>query len=309
LPRDPLLVVILGPTGSGKTALSLELATRFHGEIVNCDSVALYREFRIGTAKPTPEEQTRAPHHLFDVIDPTGYTTAGEYARMARNVIQGISGRGPLPVVVGGTGLYLRAMLQGLFQGPERSEELRERLRTRASERGSEHLHRILRRLDRNAAEKIHANDVPKLIRAIEVCVSARKPMTEQWKGSSDPLRGFRILRIGLDPERSQLYDRINQRVEEMFSAGLVEETSTLREKYRERVRPLTSIGYKQVVQMLNGELDRAGAITAVQQAHRNYAKRQMTWFRREPDVIWLTGFGNTPQVIQKAIVTVHGQL
>jgi tRNA dimethylallyltransferase len=308
LPRDPLLVVILGPTGSGKTALSLELATRFNGEIVNCDSVALYGEFRIGTAKPTPEEQTRVPHHLFDVIDPTGYTTAGEYARTARKVVKEIDTRGALPIVVGGTGLYLRALVQGLFRGPERSEELRQKLRTRANKRGPEHLHRILRRLDFNAAEKIHANDVPKLIRAIEVCISARRPMSEQWKAGSDPLRGFRILRVGLDPDRSQLYERVNERVKNMFSAGLVEETRELREKYGERARPLTSIGYKQVVQLLNGELDREGAIHAVQQAHRNYAKRQMTWFRREPDVVWLAGFGDSPEIIQKAIATLQQQ-
>jgi len=306
LPRDPLLVVVLGPTGSGKTALSLELASRFHGEIVNCDSVALYREFRIGTAKPTPEEQVRVPHHLLDVIDPIGYTTAGEYARMAREVIQEINGRGALPIVVGGTGLYLRALLQGLFAGPERSEELRERLRVRTKEKGHEHLHRILRRLDRNAAGKIHANDVPKLIRAIEVCITARRPISEQWKGSNDPLRGFRILRIGLDPERSQLYERINERVQKMFAAGLVEETSELREKYGEAARPLASIGYKQVVHLLNGELDRAAAIAAVQQAHRNYAKRQMTWFRREPEVIWLRDFGDRAEVISQAILFVR---
>ncbi len=296
-------MVILGPTGSGKTALSLELASRFHGEIVNCDSVALYCEFRIGTAKPTPEEQARVPHHLLDVIDPTGYTTAGEYARMAREVIQEINGRGALPIVVGGTGLYLRALLQGLFVGPERSEELRERLRARAMEKGPEHLHRILRRLDGNAAGKIHANDVPKLIRAIEVCITARRPITEQWKAGNDPLRGFRILRIGLDPDRSRLYERINERVRKMFSAGLVEEARELREKYGERARPLTSIGYKQVVQLLNGELDRAAAIRAVQQAHRNYAKRQMTWFRREPEVIWFTDFGDRAEVIAQAIL------
>jgi len=308
LSRDSLLVVVLGPTGSGKTALSLEVASRFNGEIVNCDSVALYRAFLIGTAKPTPEEQASVPHHLFDVVDPTGYTTAGEYARMGRKVIQEIHGRGALPIVVGGTGLYLRALLEGLFAGPERSEELREKLRARANGSGPERLHRILRRLDGSAAEKIHANDVPKLIRSIEVCIRARRPITEQWEAGSDPLRGFRILRIGLDPDRSQLYERINERVQKMFSAGLVEETSELREKYGERARPLTSIGYKQVVQLLNGELDHKGAIHAVQQAHRNYAKRQMTWFRREPHVVWLTGFGNSPVIVQKAIATVQEQ-
>lgn len=299
--RDPLLVAILGPTGSGKTALSLELATRFHGEIVNCDSVAIYREFRIGTAKPTVEEQARAPHHLLDEVEPTGYTTAGEYARQARKVIQEIRARGSMPVLVGGTGLYLRALLDGLFPGPERSEELRERLRARVSERGAPYLHRMLRRMDSKAAAKIHANDVPKLIRAIEVSLSAKQPMSQQWERGRDALRGFTILRIGLDPDRALLYDRINQRAEKMFEAGLVEETRHLREKYGDAARPLETIGYKQVVQLLRGELDRRQAIAAVQQAHRNYAKRQMTWFRREPEVRWIAGFGDEAGVIERA--------
>jgi tRNA dimethylallyltransferase len=309
LPRDPLLVVILGPTGSGKTALSLELATRFHGEIVNCDSVAMYREFHIGTAKPTPEEQARVPHHLLDVIEPTGYTTAGEYARMARDILRQISGRGAMPIVVGGTGLYLRALLEGLFSGPERSEELRERLRERVHERGSQHLHRLLQRMDNEAAGRIHANDVPKMIRAIEVCFAAKRPMSEQWKSGRDPLEGFRILRIGLDPHRADLYRRIHERVLAMFDAGLVEETRVLRDKYGDGARPLASIGYKQVVQLLKGEMDRESAVSAVQQAHRNYAKRQMTWFRREPEVHWIRGFGDQPSVVEQAVTAVQNQL
>jgi tRNA dimethylallyltransferase len=298
---DALLVAILGPTGSGKTALSLELATRFPGEIVNCDSVAIYRDFRIGTAKPTAEEQARVPHHLLDEVEPTGYTTAGEYVRKGRKIIQEIRGRGALPVVVGGTGLYLRALLDGLFPGPERSEALRERLRARAKEKGAPHLHRLLRRLDPKAAEKIHANDVPKLVRAIEVSLSTEQPMSQQWERGRDALRGFTILRIGLDPDRALLYDRINRRVEAMFEAGLIEETRNLREKYGDAARPLETIGYKQVVQLLRGELDLKQAIAAVQQAHRNYAKRQMTWFRREPAVEWISGFGDDPGVIEQA--------
>jgi tRNA dimethylallyltransferase len=304
-PPDPLLIAILGPTGSGKTALSLELATRFHGEIVNCDSVAIYREFCIGTAKPTAQEQARVPHRLLDEVEPTGFTTAGEYARKARKVIQEIRERGALPIVVGGTGLYLRALLDGLFSGPERSEDLRERLRARISEKGAGHLHRILRRVDPKAAEKIHANDVPKLIRAIEVSLSAKQPMTEQWERGRDALRGFTILRIGLDPDRALLYDRINQRVEKMFEAGLVEETRLLREKYGDAARPLETIGYKQAVQLLRGELDLKQTIAAVQQAHRNYAKRQMTWFRREPDVEWIAGFGDEAESLEKAAAAV----
>ena len=159
VPFEPLLVVILGPTGSGKTALSLALAERFSGEIVNCDSVAMYREFEIGTAKPTPAERARVPHHLLDFVDPSGYITAGEYARQARQILQEIKARGALPIVVGGTGLYLRALLEGLFAGPQRSEELRERLRDRAEEKGRSYLHQILSRLDPAAAAKIHAND------------------------------------------------------------------------------------------------------------------------------------------------------
>lgn len=309
MPRDPLLIVILGPTGSGKTALSIELATGFDGEVVNCDSVAMYRDFNIGTAKPTREERARAPHHLFDSIDPTLYTTAGEYSRMARAVLREISDRGALPIVVGGTGLYLRALLDGLFSGPERSEELRERLRERAQEKGPHYLHRILQRVDPQAAARIHANDVPKTIRAIEVCFTAKQPISEQWKSGREPLAGFDILRIGLDPQRAELYRRIHERVLAMFDAGLVEETQGLLAKYRDTARPLNSIGYKQVLQFLNGEFDRESAVSAVQQAHRNYAKRQMTWFRREPDVHWIHGFGDQPSAIQQAVAIVENRL
>ena len=308
MPRDPLLVVILGPTASGKTALSLELAARFRGEIVNCDSVAMYREFYVGTAKPTKDERSRALHHLLDVVDPTSYTTAGEYSRRARAVLQQIATRGALPIVVGGTGLYLRALLEGLFHGPERSEEVRDRLREQAKEKGAHYLHRILQRLDRAAATKIHENDIPKTIRAIEVCLSAKQPMSEQWQSGRNALRGFEILRIGLNPHRAELYRRIHERVLAMFDAGLVEETRSLFEKYGETARPLSSIGYKQVVQLLKGELDRSAAVDAVQQAHRNYAKRQMTWFRREPDVTWIVGFGDQPSVIEQAVAAVENR-
>lgn len=285
------------------------LAEHFRGEIVNCDSVAIYREFVIGTAKPTAAEQARAPHHLFDAVDPTAYTTAGEYARRARALVKEISSRGALPIVVGGTGLYLRALLEGLFAGPERSEALREKLRERVAQKGSQHLHKILTRLDPSAAKKIHANDIPKLIRAIEVCLAARRPMSEQWQEGRDALQGFRILRIGLDPARSQLYARINQRVVKMFEQGLVEETKRLLTEYGEAARPLSSIGYNQVLQLLKGKLTEAETIAAVQQAHRNYAKRQMTWFRREPEVKWIAGFGDEPEVQARALDVVAAEL
>ena len=298
---DPLLVAIVGPTGSGKTALSLAVAERFGGEIVNCDSVAIYQQFEIGTAKPSLDERARAPHHLIDILDPEQQMTAGEYARIGREVLEEIKRRGRMPIVVGGTGFYLRALLEGLFEGPERSEELRERLRDTERRRGAEYVHRILRRLDRAAADRIHANDVPKVIRAIEVCLQARQPMTELWEKGRDPLRGFRIVRIGLNPERNELYTKINRRCEQMFETGLIDETQRLMKQYP-NAPALASLGYKQAAQFLRGEINRKLALWAAQQGHRNYAKRQLTWFRREPDVRWLAGFGDEPDVQEQAM-------
>ncbi|HZQ93534.1 MAG TPA: tRNA (adenosine(37)-N6)-dimethylallyltransferase MiaA [Candidatus Sulfotelmatobacter sp.] len=300
--NEPLLVVILGPTGSGKTALSIALAEKFSGEVVNCDSVAMYREFDVGTAKPTLAERAKVQHHFFDCVDPRQEVTAGDYARQARNILAEIGARHHLPIVAGGTGLYLRALLEGLFAGPQRSEELRHRLRERSSERGSRYLHRILKRLDPAAAAKVHANDEAKLIRAIEVCLSSRQRMSELWQQGRDPLRGFRILRIGLDPARSALYERINARARRMFETGLIQETQRLLQEYGKDARPLLSLGYRQAVEFLRGELSREAAIEAAQQGHRNYAKRQMTWFRREPDVRWLRGFGDDGFVREQAI-------
>lgn len=305
---EPLLVVILGPTASGKSALAVELAQRFSGEIVSCDSVAVYRHFEIGTAKPSRRQRELAPHHLLDVAEPGEPFTAGDYARTARVAIHDIARRGKLPIVVGGSGLYLRALLEGLFPGPQRSEKLRERLRERAVLRGSQYLHKLLSRVDPVRASKIHPNDGPKLIRAIEVCLESRSPMSVLWQQyGRDPLQGFRILRLGLDPERNMLYQRINQRAELMFSAGLVEETRSLLECYgaRKNVMALQSLGYKQATQLLCGEMTIAQALAAVQQGHRNYAKRQMTWFRREPDVTWLAGFGDEPPIARAAVEAV----
>src|SRR5579872_4819971 len=304
--KPPLLVAMFGPTGSGKTALALALAEKFHGEIVNCDSVAVYREFEVGTAKPSALERARAPHHLFDVLDPTHPCTAGDYARRARAVIAEVHSRGNLPIVAGGTGLYLRALLDGLFLGPQRSEELRARLRDISTRKPAGYLRKILSRLDPTAAEKIHANDVPKLIRAIEVCIASRQRMSALWQRGRDPLPGFTILRLGLNPARDALYARLNQRAEKMFAAGLIGETRALHEKYGEAAIPLSAPGYKQALQFLRGELSAAQALTAAQQAHRNYAKRQLTWFRREPQARWLNGFGDDKKIQAAAIAAVE---
>jgi tRNA dimethylallyltransferase len=293
----PLLVVILGPTASGKTSLSLSLAERLRGEIVSCDSVAVYREFEIGTAKPAREDRVRIPHHLIDIVAPDEVFTAGDYSRIARQAIKEIHLRDHLPIIVGGTGLYLRALLEGLFPGPARSEELRLRVRERAAERGPQYLHKVLQRLDRAAAVAIHPNDLSKMIRAVEVCLTSRQRMTELWEKGRTPIQGFRILRLGLNPDREALYHRINTRARQMFEHGLIEETQRLLANYGDRARALQSLGYKQAVQHLRGQLSLEQAITLAQQGHRNYAKRQMTWFRREPDVQWLSAFGDDPQL------------
>jgi len=303
------LIVLAGPTASGKTAIALALASQFGGEIVSCDSVAVYRGMEIGTAKPTLDERALVPHHLIDIADPDQPCTAGDYSRLAREAIRGISERGHLAIVAGGTGLYLRALLDGLFPAPQRHQPLRDKLRARAEQKSPAHLHRILTRLDPAAAVRIHANDTPKVIRAIEVTLAARAPITREWERGRDALTGYRILRLGLNPPRAALYDRINRRAAEMFDRGLVEETTQLVERYGFECRALTSLGYAQAVQVLRGELTRDQAVAATAQGHRNYAKRQLTWFRKDPAILWLAGFGSDDEIQHEAITLVARHL
>jgi tRNA dimethylallyltransferase len=308
---EPLAVLLLGPTGSGKTALSLALGERFGGEIVSCDSVAVYRGMDLGSAKPTTEERARLPHHLIDVADPDQPFTAGEYSRQARAALREIARRGRLPIVTGGTGLYLRALTEGLFAGPERQKELRARLKSSRERHGAGWMHRLLQRLDPASAKRIHANDTAKLIRAIEVCLAARKPLSEMLGDkvlARDPLTGFRLLRIGLNPPRTALYERLNRRAAAMFAAGLVEETRGLLARYGP-VKALDSLGYRQALRVLRESWGVEEAVAAAQQGHRNYAKRQLTWFRREPDVVWIEGFGDEPEALRTAAELVQKNL
>ena len=292
-------MAILGPTASGKSELALVVAERFGGEIVNYDSVQVYRHFRVGAAKLRPEERRGIPHHLIDVLEPDEVFTAGEFARRAAEAIRGIRDRGRLPVLAGGTGFYLRALLDGLFPGPTRDEALRARLARRSGPR----LYKLLARFDPQAARRIHPNDARKLTRALEVTLLARRPMTELFAQGRPGLEGFRVLKVGLMPDRDALYHRINLRTEAMFRAGLVEETRRILARgYPDTCKPFESHGYRQAMQLLRGELNLHEAIFHTQRSTRQYAKRQITWFRREKDVEWFRGFGEQPE-LQEAVV------
>jgi tRNA dimethylallyltransferase len=291
------LVAVAGPTGSGKSALALAVAETFGGEVVNCDSLQVYRYFDIGTAKLPVEMRRGIPHHLIDVANPDELFTAGEYARLARTAIAEISGRGKLPVVAGGTGFYLRALLDGLFEGPARDQTLRDRLALREARRPGS-LHRLLRRFDPESAGKIHANDVPKVTRALEVCLVTRRPVSEMYREGRDALRGYRTLKIGLWPDRDALYASLDARCAAMFEDGLLDEVKRiLAMGYPAACKPFESHGYKQAMQLLNGELNLKDAVFYAQRNTRNYAKRQMTWFRKEPDMEWLKGFGDAAEL------------
>lgn len=295
-PTDRPVVIVCGPTGSGKSALSVALAERFSGEVINCDSVQIYRHFDIGAAKSTAAERRGIPHHLLDVAEPDAVFTAGDYARLARAALGEVSARGHLPVVAGGTGLYLRALLQGLFEGPPRNEALRARLRARESRRPGA-LHRLLTRWDPVAAARIHPNDISKITRALEVILTGKRSLTELFESGRDPLHGYRVLELGLDPPRAELYARLEDRARTMFEHGLLAEAGTLLERFPATAKPFESLGYAQAVAHLNGSITLEQAIADTQIHTRRYAKRQWTWFRREPGIEWVTGFGEDPAV------------
>jgi len=297
------LVAVIGPTASGKSALGVWLAVQLGGEVVACDSTQLYRGFDIGTAKPTQAERHAVPHHLLDMLGPQDAATAGGYRQMALAVLTDLRSHARIPIFTVGTGLYLRALLEGLADVPQRSEELRERLRHSARDHSPGHLHRILARLDGEAAQKISAKDEQKLIRGIEVCLLAKMPLSELHRSGRAPLRGWRALKIGLAPDREALYKRIHARTEAMLTSGWLEEVRSLLEAgLPESAKPFDFIGYRELREVLQGALTIDEARAAIQQATRRYAKRQFTWFRRETAVHWLAGFGDDPLLQQEAL-------
>lgn len=297
------LVAIVGPTAAGKSALALALAGRLDSEIVNYDSVQIYRGFDVGAGKVPAAERRGIPHHLLDCLDPPQVFTAGDYRREALRVLAELRTRGKLPIFVGGTGLYLRALLLGLFEGPPRSEAHRERLRALAARRGREYLHHLLARLDPAAAKRMQPRDTQKIIRALEVCLLAREPLSALHARGRQRLAGYHILKIGLNPDRARLYERINRRVETMFAGGLLEEARALLARPDAgRIKPLQALGYRQACAALRGEMSLAEAIRRTQIMTRRYAKRQLTWFRAETDLAWFEGFGEDPGILARVL-------
>jgi tRNA dimethylallyltransferase len=302
----PRLVVVFGPTASGKSALGIDLAEKLGGEILVCDSTQLYRHFDIGTAKVPAAERHGIPHHLVDLVEPSEIFTAGDYRRRALEVLEDLCSRKALPILTAGTGLYLRALLEGLADAPQRSEEIRARLRRKAEKRGPAHLHRALARLDPESAARISAADTQKIIRAIELRLLTGKPVGEIHRSGRDALQGYEIIKLGLLPPRAALYARIHARTDAMLKAGwLAEVRALVASGVRADAKPFQFIGYSQLREHLAGRLSEKDAVQQIQQASRHFAKRQLTWFRKESGVHWLPGFGDAPEITAAALAIV----
>jgi tRNA dimethylallyltransferase len=304
------LVVILGPTASGKSTLGVSLAERIGGEIVACDSTQLYRGFDIGTAKPSVAERRGVPHHLIDVLSPAEPATAGGYREAALRALEDLRRRGRVPILTVGTGLYLRALLEGLADVPQRSEELRDRLRASRDRHSAGYLHRVLRRFDPDAAGKIAPADEQKLIRAVEVCLLTKRPLTDVYRDERAPLEGWRPIKLGLQPSREDLYEKIHARTESMLERGWQGEVRTLMNSgLADEAKPFDFIGYRELRAVARGEISLDDAKGTIQQATRRYAKRQITWFRREAGVRWLDGFGDSLTIQAEALEFVQQSL
>ncbi len=297
------LVEILGPTASGKSALAISLAERLGGEVIACDSTQVYRGFDIGTAKPTAAERRGIPHHMLDIVSPAEIFTAGEYRNRALEVLADLRHRHRLPIFTVGTGLYFRALMEGLADAPTRSDRLRARLKAIEARRGDAYLHRVLCRLDPAAAQRISPNDRQKAVRAVEVCLLAGKPLSEVHRAGRQGLQGYTVLKIGLNPPRPSLYERVERRVRAMLDRGWNEEVAALiAEGAPSTVKPFEFIGYRELRAQAETGQPLASTAEAIAQATRRYAKRQLTWFRRESGVQWFAGFGDAPETLSATL-------
>jgi len=304
------IIAVVGPTASGKSELGINLALELNGEVINCDSVQVYQEIQIATAKVPLDERRGIPHHLIDVVPPSINYTAGDWARAAAEKIEEIESRNRVPLLVGGTGLYLRALRNPFFTTVKTDERLRQRLNTIREKHGSEHLYRLLSRLDPDRAAELFPRDWPRVQRALEVYFQTGRPMSQQKHLRPEPPESLRRIRIfALNPPRQELYRRIDERTTLHFAAGLVEEVKNLlAQGVSANATALGAHGYRRVVEYLQGKRDLESAIAQTKQDVRHYAKRQVTWFRHEPDVEWFEGFGDQKSVLERVLHTLVGQ-
>jgi tRNA dimethylallyltransferase len=306
----PLLVAILGPTATGKSALALALAERYRGEIINCDSTAVYRGFDIGTDKVPLDQRRGIPHHLIDTVDPTVEYSAAQYAQDAAALVREVHQRGRLPLVVGGTGFYYRALTRGLFPGPGKDERVRIRLAAIADRRGVASLHRWLRRVDAASADRIQPRDQKRIVRALEVFYVTGRPLTQHFADTTAPLPEFDVLSIALRLPTAQISERVERRVDEQFARGLLDEIrGLLSSGVPETARPFGGLVYRQALEHLRGVRDEASTRALITQENRRYARRQLIWFRKEPNLVWLEGSGESPDTFAAASALLNGNL
>jgi len=304
------IILIVGPTGVGKTDISVKIARAFHSEIINADSRQIYRYMDIGTAKPTSEHLSSVRHHLIDIVEPDEYFSAGEYRKRSEEIIQKLLNKGMMPVVVGGSGLYLKALLYGLFEGPEADPNLRKTYDTYADKFGSEALHKKLSKIDPQAAQRIHPKDRVRIIRALEVYEKTGKPISSLQGNFSLQKSLYAPIIIGLQRERKELYQRIEQRVDSMMAEGFVDEVRRLLDRgYSEDLRALMGIGYGQIIHYLKGEYNIERAISLIKRDTKRYAKRQMTWFQKMENINWLTMTDDADNDLKKALDLIRQKL
>jgi len=294
----PLVVAILGPTATGKSALALAVAERYDGEIINCDSTAVYRGFDIGTDKIAPADRRGIPHHLIDIVDPTDEYTAAQYARDAAAIIRDVHARGRLPVLAGGTGFYFRALTRGLFPGPGRNAALRQRLESIAERRGVAFLHRLLRKVDPESARRIQPRDLKRLVRALEVFYLTGRPLTAHFADTASPIADLDVLAVGLRLPAALIAERVTRRVDDQFARGLLDEIRTMLARgIPETARPFGGLVYRQALEHLHGVRDEDSTRALIVQENRRYARRQLIWFRKEPNLSWFDGPGESSAI------------
>jgi tRNA dimethylallyltransferase len=308
-PRPPLIAVV-GPTATGKSALAIAIAEEFGGEIVSCDSTAVYRGFDIGTDKVSASEQRGIPHHMVDVAEPTEEYSAARYAREAAAVIRGVSARGRLPVLVGGTGFYYRALTRGLFEGPAGNEPLRRRLERVAARRGPERLHRWLGSVDPASARRIQPRDVKRLVRALEVWLMTGRALTEHFAETTAPLPEYEVTAFALQISREETTERVSRRVDQQFARGLLDEIRGLLARgIPEAALPFTGLVYRQALEHLHGVRDEADTRALIVRENRQYSKRQLIWFKKEPNLQWIQAPGERQETFDTVAAVIRAQL